>query len=708
MKIIFNRLWQRQYHKESLWLFLILILTVSDIFAEEIIHHELHVRLSPAEARISVTDNIQLPAGSNSAEFSLRNSLTVVASGAELILLGESSTGRLRHYRINRLPADGKVQLNYQGKIVSDRTEGAFDMPESVLNTENVYLDKNSAWLPDFDNHPLYTFKLHIEAPQNWQMISQGKRTGKVSDGARDYIFDMPQPQDNIYLLGGPYQRFSRTHDGIEIVVYLFEADTILAEKYLQTSADYISLYSDWIGSYPYAKFAVVENRWQTGYGMPSFTLLGSRVIRLPFILNTSLPHEIVHNWWGNGVYIDFSKGNWSEGLTAYMSDHFNSEQQGKGSEYRRKALERYANFAAKQGDFALTDFSSRHDEASQAIGYSKSLMLFHMLRSQIGDDKFNNRIRQFWQRYQFKYANFSDLIQQLYSEQNNNSDNGYRHFVEQWLNRTGAPEISLDDVSVSKLDEEYLLSIKISQQQPGPAYQLHIPLEVTLHGKTQVYREKFFLSEKNNVFALKFNQQPQAVTLDPDYDVFRLLHANERPATLGRLFGAKKQLLVLPANGSTEQIEAWQQLAQAWSRLYKNVEVIFDNEIKAFPEGVALWLLGWNNQLLQEQQQYFTLQYLNSSSPTFSQVLSGNTVTIDKQQLHASKHAVVLLDADNTRTPTGFIGANTPEAIALLARKLPHYSSYGVLAFKLPEVNNIIKQHLPVLKSPMDRTLDQ
>ncbi|MCK4674894.1 MAG: hypothetical protein KAT61_03195, partial [Gammaproteobacteria bacterium] len=665
---------------------------------------------------ISVTDNIQLPAGSNSAEFSLRNSLTVVASGAELILLGESSTGRLRHYRINRLPADGKVQLNYQGKIVSDRTEGPFDMPESVLNTENVYLDKNSAWLPDFDNHPLYTFKLHIETPQNWQMISQGKRSGKGSgkgsNEARDYIFNMPQPQNNIYLLGGPYQRFSRIHDGIEIVVYLYEADTILAEKYLQTSADYISLYSDWIGSYPYAKFAVVENRWQTGYGMPSFTLLGSRVIRLPFILNTSLPHEIVHNWWGNGVYIDFSKGNWSEGLTAYMSDHFNSEQQGKGSEYRRKALERYANFAAKQGDFALTDFSSRHDEASQAIGYSKSLMLFHMLRSQIGDDEFNNRIRQFWQRYQFKYANFHDLIQQLYAGQNNNSDNGHRHFVEQWLNRTGAPEISLDDVniskSVSKLDDEYLLSIKISQQQPGPAYQLQIPLEVTLQGKTQVYRENIFLSEKNNVFALKFKQQPQAVTLDPDYDVFRLLHANERPATLGRLFGAKKQLLVLPANGSTEQIEAWQQLAEAWSRLYKNVEVTFDNEIKALPDDVAVWLLGWNNQLLKDRQQYFSSQHLNSSSPTFSQALSGNTVTIDKQQLHASKHAIVLLDADNTHTPTGFIGANTAEAIALLARKLPHYRSYGVLAFKLPEVNNIIKQHLPVLKSPMVWTLDQ
>ncbi len=712
MKMKLNRFYFARCHKKSLGLFLVLILTASDIFAGEIIHHKLYVKLSPANASISVIDEVQLPAGSDTAEFSLRNGLTVKASGVELTLLGKSEAGRLRHYRINRLPADGKVQLSYAGKIVSGKTKGTFDMPESVLDTENVYLDSRSAWVPNFNGHPLHTFSLQVEAPQNWQIISQGKRD-HVAGG---YIFNMSQPQDDIYLLGGPYQRFSKKHHGIEIVVYLYQTDTTLAnttlaEKYLQTSADYIDIYSDWIDRYPYAKFAVVENRWQTGYGMPSFTLLGSRVIRLPFILNTSLPHEILHNWWGNGVYIDFSKGNWSEGLTAYMSDHFNSEQQGKGRQYRRKALERYANFAAEQGDFALTDFSSRHDEASQAIGYSKSLMLFHMLRTRAGDDAFNNNIRQFWQRYQFNYADFPDVIQQLYSSNDNNDDNGYRSFIEQWLNRTGAPEISLDKVSVDKVNDGFLLSIKISQQQRGPAYQLQIPLEVSLQGKTQAVRENIMLTEKNNLITLRYKQRPQSVTLDPDYDVFRLLHANERPASLGRFFGAKKQLLVIPAKGTAEQIKAWQQLAASWSRRYKNVELLYDNEVdnelKTLSDDVAVWLLGWNNELLKDHQQYLT-----STSPTFSpalsQSLSAHTVTIGKQQLHANKHAVVLLDADNSRTPLGFIGAEDPEVIALIARKLPHYSSYGVLAFELPEVNNIIKQHLPVLKSPMSWTLDQ
>ena len=96
-------------------------------------------------------------------------------------------------------------------------------------------------------------------------------------------------------------------------------------------------------------------------YGMPSFTLLGSRVIRFPFILHSSYPHEILHNWWGNSVYVDYDSGNWAEGLTSYLADHLIKEQRGGGSAYRRNVLHKYTSYVSRQGDFPLTDFRSRH-----------------------------------------------------------------------------------------------------------------------------------------------------------------------------------------------------------------------------------------------------------------------------------------------------------------------------------------------------------
>jgi hypothetical protein len=682
-----SRFWFSHYRYS--WLLLILVLTASVNVSAEDIHHQLQVTLQPQQSRLSVIDDIQLPPGTVSANFTLRSSFTVKALDVELTVRGQSADGRLRHYQLNRLPADGKVQLLYQGNVLSDNVQGPFGMPDSVLDGDAVYLGGGSHWIPRIEDIPDFTFKMIVAAPRGWEIISQGRRS--VQDDT--VVFDMPHPQEEIYLVGGPYKRFSTMHDGVQLEVYLYEADTELAASYLQTSADYISLYSDWIGAYPYTRFAVVENRWQTGYGMPSFTLLGSRVIRLPFILHTSLPHEILHNWWGNGVYIDFSRGNWSEGLTAYMSDHYSNEQQGKDAEYRRKALERYANFAAEGRDFALADFSSRHDEASQAVGYSKSLMLFHMLRRLGGDALFNQGVRRLWQHYRFRSADFPDVIKVLFPA----GDADYTAFMQQWLYRTGAPQIVLGDVSIRKINNHYVLSVAIEQQQKGPAYTLRMPLEVLLEGDQQPVREQLELSSGRSVHEYSFSQRPLTIRVDPDYDVFRLLDPRERPASLGRLFGARQQILVMPQGANKDQRKAWRELAAAWSGLYNNVRLVDSNEVSDLPEDAAVWLLGWQNELLGKFQQRLT---------SSTQQLSERAVTINNQRMDADRYTVVLLDPDNTRVPLGFIGADDPAAILMMAKKLPHYSSYGVLAFETQQQKNIIKQHLAVMNSPLARQL--
>ena len=58
------------------------------------------------------------------------------------------------------------------------------------------------------------------------------------------------------------------------------------------------------IGPYPYGTSRLSRISFPTGYGMPSFTLLGSSVIRLPFVPYASLGHEIARSWWGNSVFI--------------------------------------------------------------------------------------------------------------------------------------------------------------------------------------------------------------------------------------------------------------------------------------------------------------------------------------------------------------------------------------------------------------------
>jgi len=143
---------------------------------------------------------------------------------------------------------------------------------------------------------------------------------------------------------------------------------------------------------------------------MPSFTLLGSQVLRLPFLLRSSYPHEILHNWWGNSVYPDYDDGNWSEGLTAYLADHLGAEQRGRGAEYRRGVLQKYSDYVSDDRDFALTQFRSRHGSSTEAVGYGKSAMFFHMLRLAMGDDSFRAGLSDFYAANTFKRAGYSQL----------------------------------------------------------------------------------------------------------------------------------------------------------------------------------------------------------------------------------------------------------------------------------------------------------
>ncbi len=135
-------------------------------------------------------------------------------------------------------------------------------------------------------------------------------------------------PTEEIYVIAAAFTEYEFDAGAVKAMAFLREKDDALANRYLETTAQYLEMYRKLIGPYPYGKFALVENFWETGYGMPSFTLLGSQIIRFPFILHSSYPHELLHNWWGNGVFVDFESGNWCEGLTAYMADHWspNSE----------------------------------------------------------------------------------------------------------------------------------------------------------------------------------------------------------------------------------------------------------------------------------------------------------------------------------------------------------------------------------------------
>ncbi len=399
------------------------------------VHHAMHVTLDPTRGQLEVTDTLTVPASlvrGGTADFLLHGALDMLdaSPAAQRVPLRSGSRDdatrffginasdadldtALTRWRVTLPPGGGRVVLRYGGHFdfgLSDEREQytrGFRQTIGIVSKEGVYLAGDGFWYPQL-NRALIGARVSVSMPEGWQVIAPGNGRARDTDGQARW--NVEGGLDELTLVGGPLLEYREKAGAIDALVYLRTKDDALAAKYLEATARNLEMYRGLIGTYPYEKFALVENFWETGYGMPSFTLLGPQIIRFPFILTSSYPHEILHNWWGNGVFVDYASGNWCEGLTAYLADHLYKEQQSQGAEYRRDTLKKYRDFVKEGRDFPLTEFRSRHSAATEAVGYGKALMTFHMARRQVGDEAYVRGLQRFYREQRNKRATFDDL----------------------------------------------------------------------------------------------------------------------------------------------------------------------------------------------------------------------------------------------------------------------------------------------------------
>lgn len=679
-------------------------------------HHHMEIQLSPDTSGIRVTDRIRIPEHVRDAkepvqlEFYLHAGLAisdvqdaVLEADADEVAL-KSRPLSIRHYTVTVPPGRDTFTLQYGGQIhhavqgPGQEYARSFGSTPGMISPEGVFLASASAWYPHFSD-ALVSFRLDIQVPFDWDAVSQGLlvRENGASE-TQHVVWEEQQPQDDIYLIAAKFQRYAQSAGAVNAMVYLRSADQPLAQKYLDATAQYIAMYNKLIGPYPYSKFALVENFWETGYGMPSFTLLGSKVIRLPFILHSSYPHEILHNYWGNGVFVDYAKGNWAEGLTAYLADHLVNEQRGKGEEYRRDVLQKYADFVGKEKDFPVIRFVSRHSASSEAVGYGKTLMFFHMLRLELGDDTFTKVLRRFYQQFKFKQATFADLLTTF----NAVTGQDLTQRFEQWVQRTGAPDLVLRSAETEPHGDGYKITLTIEQTQAGEPYRLQVPVAVTLAGEDMAVESHIVLEQKKQTFELEFANRPVRIDLDPRFDVFRRLDSREIPAALSQGFGAEKPLLILPAHENKSILDAYRALAANWQKTQASpLEIVTDDQLKTLPEDRTVWILGWQNR--------FAGRVLKNLSGRDVSYRSGQ-LQLNHKRYPQADHAVVLTarQSANPEKTLLWVAADTPQAIAEIASKLPHYRKYSYLVFKGNELTNIDKGQWPVLQSPLSQPVTQ
>ena len=453
-----------------------------------------------------------------------------------------------------------QIQFLIQWKGVLAPLDTALDhrqtlaRPVAVSGAEGTFLPDSSDWYPRIAGQ-FARYKVSIELPPGQKVLVAG-RLIEESDSEQGYraTFEFSQPAEGIDLMAGPYVVDTQMHHNIkqkpvQLRTYFHPQISKLSKDYLDAVKGYLDRYESEIGEYPYSEFSVVSSPTPTGFGMPTLTYLGINVLQLPFIRSTSLGHEVLHNWWGNGVYPDYRSGNWSEGLTTFMADYAYKEQESETAA-REMRLDWLCDFAALQPgqDAPLTAFTSRTHGASKIVGYNKAAMFFFMLRDHLGEAVFQRALQGVWATRRFKVTSWQD-VQKIFELVSGQS---LEPFFTQWLNRNGAPAIEIAEVKNAAADSGYNLSITL--QQAEPAYQLQVPIAVETQQGSTVHR--LDLQQAQQTFTLKLTDKPLTVSLDPDLRLFRHLAPGEAPPILREVMvNAATQTVLLSAQADFRKI---------------------------------------------------------------------------------------------------------------------------------------------------------
>ena len=458
------------------------------------------------------------------------------------------------------------LSISYEGPvydpIVKER-ELQFvrgDQTSGLIGPEGVYLPSSSHWYPDKPDS-MAIFQVEATIPEPFRIVTQGELVFEnLKGGAWSSKWVNGLPAENLTLVAGKYSVRRREAEGIKISTYFFPEDDRFSETFLNAAEEYLKIYSGLLGPYPFKKFDIVQNFFSSGYGIPTFTLLAPETIRQgkEFLRPGALDHEIVHSWWGHYVSLKPGAGNWVEALTTYCTNYYYKEWKiGKeiARKHRQEVMQKYAIQVHPFKDYPLRRFEGKDTESDAQIGYGKGSMVFHMLRRIVGKDLFFATLRQFATQYGGKQAGWED-IKKIFEEA---SGKRLHHFFSQWLDRSGGPQLKLENVKVQNTSNGYIVSGEVVQE--GDVYQLLVPMEVDDGlGKKRLFLE---ISKRRTSFSMEVPKTPLNLTLDPDGHLFRRLYPEEMIPGLNAMLEDREKVFIVSDQGDEESRKIYSELAK-------------------------------------------------------------------------------------------------------------------------------------------------
>jgi ABC-2 type transport system permease protein len=297
------------------------------------------------------------------------------------------------------------------GKIID------YSFPLAQLEWEKQFLRKRNF----IDNAQIAkNIRIAVSVPVGQRVIASGELKQQYTSGNRSHF--------EYHILNAPLffavyaanqQMLTAKSDGVEINLYYTSKHRNGAEKLLKIAQQTIHYGVEQFGKLPYSVVNIVEMPYRAGGSCFGNLIVLEESYFVSDFADTShliqsniiMAHEIAHLWWAGTLQAANIRGArvLYESLAEYtaieMIPVFQSEE--FQNIYLERLKQQYEQeYFSDQNPTSLMESSSEH-----YLLYKKGALVFHYLKTHMGEEQLNDILRTFIEKNRNQYARLEDLI---------------------------------------------------------------------------------------------------------------------------------------------------------------------------------------------------------------------------------------------------------------------------------------------------------
>lgn len=297
---------------------------------------------------------------------------------------------------------------------------------------------------------------------------------------------------------------------GVPLTSWVYPESEESAISDLNCASEILPFFVNYISRYPYEKLANVQSTTRYG-GMENAGCIfyDEDALNGKGTATGLVAHEIAHQWFGNSASeIDWEHIWLSEGFATYFTHLYMEHAVGKKELQKGLRADRQ-KIIAFQKKYNRPVVDPSYDDINlllNPLSYQKGSWVLHMLRNEMGDEKFKQGIRLYYSKFQLGNASteqFREIMEMIHGK-------SLKSFFDQWLYQPQHPVLKFATNSKKKT-----CTLEIDQLTDVPL-KFAIDVRIKLRDGSEMTK-RIDVSKKKETISIPVKSAVSKIEWDPE-----------------------------------------------------------------------------------------------------------------------------------------------------------------------------------------------